>query len=49
MTFFRVEGQAMGHELRWWCPKCNSSLAVQLVRGLKEGEGGDRLGDVGQT
>lgn len=35
---------------RQWCPKCNSSLAVQLVRagGHKE-EGGGRLGDIGQT
>lgn len=32
MTFFRVEGWAIGHEPRQWCPKCNSSLAVQLVR-----------------
>lgn len=44
----------MGHEPRWRCPKCNSSLAVQLVRagggkGPKEEEAGDRLGDAGQT
>jgi len=43
MTFFRVEGWAAGHRPGQWCPKCNSSLAVQLVRaqgGHKEEEGG---------
>ena len=42
MTFFRVEGGAMGHKPRWWCPEWNSSLAVQLVRargGIKRKRG----------
>ena len=48
MTFFRVEGWAVGHEPRRRCPECNSSLAVQLARargagGHKEEEGATGL------
>lgn len=49
ITFFRVEGRAVGHEPSWWCPSCNSGRAVRLVRAWGASRGGATGLVTGQT